>query len=109
MPTATKTERRTTAKRAAPESRATTKERRAPNGEHGLAMHTVDVNAPLHIPYLTPRDMLINARAATTRLPVKALAFYGGLGAMAVAGALDWPVALAVAGATAVVRGRERK
>ncbi|MPY60580.1 hypothetical protein FNH08_26565 [Streptomyces spongiae] len=54
------------------------------------------------------------AQSATAWLPGmpsgmpsgKDLVFYGGLGAMTVAGALEWPVALAVGGATWLVRGR---
>ncbi|MFE9098963.1 hypothetical protein [Streptomyces sp. NPDC007264] len=64
------------------------------------------------IPYLTREDVTITARTATSRLPgrpsARGLVFYGGLGAMAVAGALDWPVALAVGGAAWLVRGRRR-
>jgi hypothetical protein len=37
--------------------------------------------------------------------PPKRLAFYGGLGALAVVGALDWPVAVAIGAAAAVARG----
>jgi hypothetical protein len=72
-------------------------------------VHTLD--APLHIPYLTPRDMVTDARVAASWVPtppVRDVVFYGGLGALAVGGALDWPVALAVAGATYVVRGRHK-
>lgn len=58
--------------------------------------------------------MTSTARAATARLPVtpatKDLVFYGGLGALTVAGALEWPVALAVGGATWLLRsGRQEK
>ncbi|MEK8174790.1 hypothetical protein NKH77_54295 [Streptomyces sp. M19] len=40
--------------------------------------------------------------------PTRDLVFYGGLGALAVAGALDWPVALAIGGAALVVHGGQR-
>jgi hypothetical protein len=71
-----------------------------------LRLHTLD--APLHIPYFTPGDIVANSRAATSRLPAKELLYYGGLGALTVAGALEWPVALAVGGATLVLRGRRK-
>lgn len=78
---------------------------------HGLHMHTLHADLP--IPYFTPGDLGANARAATSRLPSlpglpppRRLAFYGGLGALAVAGLVDWPVAVAIGAATVVARGR---
>ncbi|MGS2591596.1 hypothetical protein [Streptomyces hebeiensis] len=87
----------------------------------GLRMHTL--HAELPIPYLTPGDVTANARAAGSKLvppmpskasmpsmpPPKRLAFYGGLGALAVFGAVDWPVALAIGAATVVARGGRRQ
>ncbi|PIB07490.1 hypothetical protein B1C81_20185 [Streptomyces sp. HG99] len=72
------------------------------------------LHPPVPIPYLSREDVTSTARAATARLPgtpaAKDLAFYGGLGVLAVAGALEWPVALAVGGATWLVRsGRQRE
>ena len=79
----------------------------------GLHLHTRTLHPPVPLPYLTRGDVTSTAKAATSRLPgiasTKDLVFYGGLGAMAVAGALEWPVALAVGGATWLVRsGRAR-
>ncbi|MFI9803175.1 hypothetical protein ACIHEJ_02155 [Streptomyces sp. NPDC052301] len=80
----------------------------------GLHLHLRTLHPPVPIPYLTREEMTSTARAATARLPgppaVKDLAFYGGLGALTVAGALEWPVALAVGGATWLVRsGRKER
>ncbi|MFF9126748.1 hypothetical protein ACF09J_26285 [Streptomyces sp. NPDC014889] len=54
--------------------------------------------APVPIPHL-----------GLENVPTRDLVFYGGLGALAVAGALEWPVALAVGGATWLVRGRRKE
>ncbi|WP_369251911.1 hypothetical protein [Streptomyces sp. R41] len=80
----------------------------------GLHLHMRTLHPPVPIPYLTKEEVTSTAQAATARLPgtppAKDLAFYGGLGAMAVAGALEWPVALAIGGATWLVRsGRKEK
>lgn len=106
MPSTAETTRKTPAKR---ETRhEITGEQQAVTSKQGLRMHTLDIDAPLHIPYFTPGDVLDNARTATSWLPplppARELAFYGGLGALAVAGALEWPVAVAIGGATLVVR-----
>ncbi|WP_159056294.1 hypothetical protein [Streptomyces sp. DSM 15324] len=56
----------------------------------------------------TPGDLKARAAGMASRLPAfrgRDLVFYGGLGALAIAGALEWPVALAVGGATYVVTG----
>ncbi|WP_265559022.1 hypothetical protein [Streptomyces hygroscopicus] len=75
----------------------------------GMHLHTRTVHPALRIPYLTREDVTSTAKAATSRMPgmpsAKDLVFYGGLGAMAAAGALEWPVALAVGGATWLLRG----
>jgi hypothetical protein len=80
---------------------------------HPLGLHVHTLHADLPIPYLTPGDIGANARAATSRLPSlpglpspRRLAFYGGLGALAVTGLIDWPVAAAIGVATVVARGR---
>ncbi|WP_159039579.1 hypothetical protein [Streptomyces sp. TP-A0356] len=74
----------------------------------GLHLHTRTLHPSLKIPYLTKGDVTSTAKAATSLMPgmptPKDLVFYGGLGAMAAAGALEWPVALAVGGATWLVR-----
>ncbi|KUN82681.1 hypothetical protein AQJ66_21295 [Streptomyces bungoensis] len=81
----------------------------------GLHLHLRTLHPPVPVPYVTKEELTSTARAATARMPgtppVKDLAFYGGLGALAVAGALEWPVALAVGGATWLVRSgrKERK
>lgn len=76
-----------------------------------LTVHTLNAKVP--IPYFTPHDLASNTRTVTGWLPDAPpptdLIYYGGLGALAVAGALEWPVALAVAGATWVIRGRGRQ
>ncbi|MFF0157909.1 hypothetical protein ACFYRY_10305 [Streptomyces sp. NPDC005263] len=83
-------------------------------GRTGLIMHTY--NAPVPVPYLTPKDLATDVRTMTSRLRdapatpmTKNVAFYGGLGALTVAGALEWPVALAVAGATWLLREKGRE
>jgi hypothetical protein len=79
-------------------------------GGQVLHMHTAHPAVP--VPYFTPEDLKTSAQAMASRLqafptpPAKDLLFYGGLGAMAVAGALEWPIAAAIGGATLVVRGR---
>ncbi|GGI94008.1 hypothetical protein [Streptomyces brasiliensis] len=79
----------------------------------GMHLHMRTLHPPVPIPYLTKEEMTNTARAATARLPgtpaAKDLVFYGGLGALAVAGALEWPVALAVGGATWLVRSGRRQ
>ncbi|MEV6592216.1 hypothetical protein [Streptomyces acidicola] len=76
----------------------------------GLHLHTRTLHPPVPIPYITRDDMRSTAQSATSRLPGrpsgKDVVFYGGLGALAVVGALEWPVALAVGGATWLVRSR---
>ncbi|MFC3578219.1 hypothetical protein ACFOZ0_34180 [Streptomyces yaanensis] len=83
------------------------------HGGAGLHLHTRTLHPSVPIPYLTRDDLTITAREATARLPgrppAKDLAFYGALGAMAVAGALEWPVALAVGGATWLVRSSRKE
>ncbi|MFL4902382.1 hypothetical protein ACJ6WF_04180 [Streptomyces sp. MMS24-I2-30] len=88
-------------------------ESRSHNGA-GLHVHMHTLHPSVPIPYLTKEDVTSTAREATAHLPsrppAKELAFYGGLGALTVAGVLEWPVALAVGGATWLLRsGRKEK
>ncbi|MGI5143630.1 MULTISPECIES: hypothetical protein [unclassified Streptomyces] len=87
-------------------------ETHAGNGQ-GMHLHMRTLHPSVPIPYLSKEEMTSTARAATARLPgtlsVEDLAFYGGLGALAVAGALEWPVALAVGGATWLLRSGRRE
>ncbi|MDO0915537.1 hypothetical protein QQM39_33390 [Streptomyces sp. DT2A-34] len=77
-------------------------------------LHTAHPRVP--IPYVTPGDLFTNARKATSAATATAastatsllptprrLAFYGILGGMAAAGAMAWPVAVAVGAATEVI------
>lgn len=64
----------------------------------GIHLHTRTFRPPVPVPYLS-----------LERMPARDLVFYGGLGALTVAGALEWPVALAIGGATWLVRGRRRE
>ncbi|GAA3027498.1 hypothetical protein [Streptomyces glomeratus] len=79
----------------------------------GLHLHTLTLHPSLKLPYITRDDVTSTARAATSRVPGmpsgKDVVFYGGLGAMAVAGALEWPVALAVGGATWLLRSGKKR
>lgn len=80
----------------------------AEQGGQVLYMH----RAHPTLPYMTPGDLRASAQAVSSRLPTfpgRDLLFYGGLGVLTVAGALEWPVALAVGGATYVLRGGTRK
>lgn len=111
-PTTVEGMKRTATQQEAPPSKATATQ--VHEGRSGLTMHTF--NAPLPVPYLTPKDVATDVRTMTSRLRdapgapmTKNVAFYGGLGALTVAGALEWPVALAVAGATWLLRGKGRE
>ncbi|MEV6739036.1 hypothetical protein AB0N14_19750 [Streptomyces sp. NPDC051104] len=105
------------ARTAATTPREETRQQPAETHAHeggGLHLHTRTVHPSLRIPYITRDDLTSTAREATSRMPGvpgKDLVFYGGLTAMAIAEVLDWPVALAVGGATWLLRGgrtRER-
>ncbi|GAA2660231.1 hypothetical protein [Streptomyces vastus] len=93
-----------------------------PLGGKVVHLHTAHANVP--IPYVTPGDAFSKLRlpnirtatsaatsvattatsAATSLLPSpRKLAFYGVLGGMTAAGAIGWPVAVAVGAATEVV------
>ncbi|MFF4398111.1 hypothetical protein [Streptomyces sp. NPDC001480] len=65
----------------------------------GLHLRTRTFRPPVPIPYLGRGE----------ELPARDMVFYGGLGALAVAGALEWPVALAIGGATWLLRGRRKE
>ncbi|MGI5374841.1 hypothetical protein ACQEV2_11450 [Streptomyces sp. CA-251387] len=82
----------------------------APTEEHhgGRVVHLHTAHPRVPIPYVTPGDMFSGARTATATatslLPSpRRLAFYGLLGGMTVAGAMAWPVAVAVGAATEVI------
>lgn len=76
--------------------------REKPAGGKVVHMHTAHPRVP--IPYVTPGDMFTGARRGTSMLPSpRKMIYYGALGAMAVAGALEWPVAVAVGAATEVI------
>ncbi|MFD7709259.1 hypothetical protein ACFV6E_13575 [Streptomyces sp. NPDC059785] len=91
--------------------------RRAAKGQQphesaeGLHVHTV--HAQLPIPYFTPGDMSANMRTVASWIPTRpapeTVLLCGGLGVLAAVGALEWPVALAIGGTAAVVRGRGRE
>ncbi len=139
MPTTARTTRKTTASRAAPRKKAEaaqaeeeaaqaeetqaeekkterTEETHVHQGPGGVSVHTRTLHPPVPVAYITRQDLAATARAATSLLPgrpsrppVKDLAFYGGLGALAVAGALEWPIAAAVGGATWLVRSKGKE
>lgn len=74
-------------------------------------LHTAHASIP--VPYVTKGDLSANVRAAGAVLPdirppsPERAAFYAGLGALAVLGAVEWPVAAAIGAATVVAhRGR---
>jgi hypothetical protein len=92
------------------------------DGSKVVHLHTAHANIP--IPYVTPGDAFSKIRlpsartatsaaasvattatsAATSLLPSpRKLAFYGVLGGMTAAGAIAWPVAVAVGAATEVI------
>jgi hypothetical protein len=85
----------------------------------GIHLHTRTFRPPVPIPYLSLEKLparleklparLENLPARVENLPTRDLVFYGGLGALAVAGALEWPIALAVGGATWLVRSRRKE
>jgi hypothetical protein len=82
------------------------REERAYGEARVLRLHTAHPRVP--IPYVTPGDMMTNARTVASAIPSpRRLAFYGGLGALAIFGALEWPVAAAIGAATEVI-ARER-
>lgn len=65
-------------------------------------LHTAHPRVP--IPYVTPGDLFAGARRGTSMLPSpRKMVYYGILGGMTVAGALQWPVAVAIGAATEVI------
>ncbi|QOV34762.1 hypothetical protein IM697_32355 [Streptomyces ferrugineus] len=90
------------------------------SGDGGQVLHMHHAHPDLSLPYMTPGDLKASAQELTSRVPGlpgrgrlpavpgSDLLFYGGLGALTVAGALEWPIAVAIGGATYVVRGRTR-
>jgi hypothetical protein len=97
------------------EQRRKAEEEHPEKGGQVLRIHTAHPAVP--VPYVTPEDLKAGAQALASRLPTRPalptppardLLFYGGLGALAVAGALEWPIAVAIGGATMVVRGRTK-
>ncbi|WP_158751556.1 hypothetical protein [Streptomyces bicolor] len=101
-----------------PQTETKAEETRAPEAqgstEHrgGKVMHLHTAHPQVPIPYVTPGDMFSGARkamstgvsTATSLLPSpRKLAFYGILGGMTAAGAMAWPVAVAVGAATEVI------
>lgn len=86
-------------------------EGRHPDGA-GLHLHTRTFHPPVPVPYLSLEKMpagLDKVPGKLEHMPGRDLAFYGGLGALTVAGALEWPVALAIGGATWLLRSRRRE
>ncbi|WP_328428255.1 hypothetical protein [Streptomyces sp. NBC_00443] len=91
------------------------------DGKHtgGKVVHLHTAHPRVPIPYVTPGDMFSGARKATSTATSAAastattamsmlpsprkLAFYGVLGGMTAAGAMAWPVAVAVGAATEVI------
>jgi len=71
----------------------------------GIHLHTRTFHPSVPIPYPSVEKL----PAGLENLPARDLLFYGGLGALAVAGALEWPIALAIGGATWLVRGRRKE
>ncbi len=94
--------------------RGRTRTTSAKNGAgEGLRVHVAHASIP--VPYVTKGDVSANARAAGSAMPdlklppAERLAFYGGLGALAVVGALEWPVAAAIGAATVIARRSRRE
>jgi hypothetical protein len=78
--------------------------------------HVKVAHPSIPVPYVTRKDVTNTVRAAGSAMPTRKLpapdrlAFYGGLGALAVLGAVEWPVAAAIGVATVVARrGREKE
>ncbi|WUH89482.1 hypothetical protein OG900_04480 [Streptomyces sp. NBC_00433] len=95
-------------------SRRTSDTAEGRSAAQGLHMHKAHASIPL--PYVTPGDLSANVRAAgesilpDMSLPSpERLAFYGGLGALALVGAVEWPVAAAIGAATVVARRGKRE
>jgi hypothetical protein len=105
---------KTAQKTAPPRTTARTTRQGTSSQQEAPHVHTAHPSVP--IPYVTPRDVTAGVRAAGSKLssmpplpPPKRLAFYGGLGALAVFGAVDWPVAVAIGAATVVARSGRKE
>ncbi|MER5209332.1 hypothetical protein ABT063_01705 [Streptomyces sp. NPDC002838] len=91
----------------APEAPAERREEEAQGLEPGAVgkvvhLHTAHPRVP--IPYVTPGDLFSGAGRGTSMLPSpRKMVYYGILGGMTVAGALQWPVAVAIGAATEVI------
>ncbi len=100
---------RTGAGRTSSKRESASKDRSGADG-----MHVRTAHATIPIPYVTGKDISDNVRAAGSALPdvklppPERMAFYGGLGALAAVGVVEWPVAAAI-GAAAVVARRSRR
>ena len=85
-------------------------EERHPDGA-GVHLHTRTFHPSVPIPYISLEKLpagLEKVPVTLEKMPTRDMAFYGGLGALAVAGALEWPIALAIGGATWLVRSRRK-
>ncbi|WP_406727935.1 hypothetical protein WJ438_29605 [Streptomyces sp. GD-15H] len=94
----------------APEPRQTPTEHTEEKRTGGKVLHLRTAHARVPIPYVTPGDMFSQARkaapvsTAASLLPSpRRLALYGVLGGMTAAGAIGWPIAVAVGAATEVI------
>ncbi len=88
----------------APETPETTEPRAEERAVGGRVVRLHTAHPRVTIPYLTPGDVFSTVRSAAPLVPSpRKLAFYGILGGMAVVGALEWPIAVAVGLATEVV------
>ncbi|GCB49671.1 hypothetical protein SNL152K_7013 [Streptomyces sp. NL15-2K] len=91
----------------APEAQAERRDEEAQGLEPaavGKVVHLHTAHPRVPIPYVTPGDLFTGARRSTAALPSpRKMAYYGLLGGMAVAGALEWPIAVAIGAATEVV------
>jgi hypothetical protein len=121
MMTATASERTGRGRKTAASSRRTSapKKETSAKGESGrrrtahldLPLVSADFRAPqLRMPHVpTPREVVRTAGSATKLLPPRdQMLYYGGLGAAAVVGVIEWPVAIAVGAGLAIVQRSRR-
>jgi hypothetical protein len=93
-----------------------TAEFRAPDVHMPHVLHPSWASVPLigrlphpHVPGAAGRQVTDAARVVGSHLPDRdQLALFAGLGAVAAAGVIEWPVAAAVAGATVVAKRGQR-
>ncbi|MGW0712943.1 hypothetical protein ACWD4G_44675 [Streptomyces sp. NPDC002643] len=97
---------------AAPTATAAPSAQESHESSGGKVLHMHTAHPRMSIPYVTPGDMFTGARGAAREavrgagglLPSpRKLAFYGLLGGMTAAGAMAWPVAVAMGAATEVI------